>query len=308
MRSRRFTTGTTPGQRPKPRGSRFGAASLVLLGLILGLAISLYYAWIVEPVSYIAAGPSRLNDEYKDEYILLVSSSYAVDGDWQLARERLKALDDEELENTVTDQLERYLRAGEPAETLRNLAVVAEKLGSRSPAVAVFVPIEVTQATRAVNTRRSSPTSTLNPTSTPAPPSTAESTPIPTTTAQPTATSVPVFRLLKQERICRRDSPIPLIEVIVYDAFLEPLPGVEVLVSWEGGSDHFYTGYQPGQGPGYGDFLMSPETVYRVELAEGSTVARDLATQNCGEELGGLAGGWRLTFQNSDVTQRSTSP
>jgi hypothetical protein len=99
-----------------------------------------------------------------------------------------------------------------------------------------------------------------------------------------------------------------LIEVVVYDAFLEPISGIEILVSWEGGSDHFFTGYHPENGQGYGDFTMEPEFFYRVELADGSTAVDGLQIEDCGAEIGGFAGGWRLTYQNTDVQQGSFGP
>jgi hypothetical protein len=268
----------------------------------------LYYAWILEPVSYNAAGPGRLSDEYKEEYILLVSQSYATDGDWEKAQRRLDALDDPDITSTVTNQLEQYLRDGKPAHIMQQLAVVAGRLGSRSPAVAVFVPVSVEQVTMTPARRSVLPTTTLLPTPTNTPRLTIVSDPSPETTEKPSPTPIPVYRLLKQERICRRNVPLPLIEVIVFDAFLEPIPGVEVAVQWDGGSDHFFTGYHPEKGPGYGDFTMEPEVSYAVELAEGSTLARGLEIEACGAELGGLAGGWRLTFQNSDVGQETREP
>ncbi|MGB3715656.1 MAG: hypothetical protein WA996_14585 [Candidatus Promineifilaceae bacterium] len=308
MKSRRFVTGTSSERQPRPREPMLGAASLVLFGLIFGLVVGLYYAWLVEPVSYVAAGPSRLSDEYKDEYILLISQSYAADGDWEKARRRLENLDDPDVASTVALQLERYLRNGEPAQILNKLAIVAEKLGSRSSAVALFVPMQGEPVLTSQSQGRVSPTSTLLPTPTYTSRATRSAASSPTPTAKPSSTPVPVYRLLKQERVCRRNSPIPLIEVVLYDAFLEPIPGIEILVYWEGGSDHFFTGYHPENGLGYGDFTMEPELGYRVELADGSTAVDELQIENCGAEIGGLAGGWRLTYQNTDVQQGSSGP
>jgi hypothetical protein len=308
VRSRRFVTGTSSERQPRSTEPLLGAASLVLFGLIVGLVIALYYAWLVEPVSYVAAGPSRLSDEYKEEYILLVSQSYAADNDWEKARRRLDNLDDPDVANTVALQLEQSLRNGEPAQILNKLAIVAEKLGSRSSAVALFVPMQ----DEPILTRQSQgqvlPTTTLLPTPTNTSRATRSAASSPTPTEKPSLTPVPVFRLLKKERICRRNTPIPLIEVVVYDAFLEPIPGIEVLVTWEGQTDHFFTGYHPGNGLGYGDFTMEPELGYRIELSDGSTPVDELQIENCGAEIGGLAGGWRLTYQNTDVQQGSSGP
>jgi hypothetical protein len=281
------------------------AASLLLLGLIFGLVVALYYAWMVEPVSYVAAGPYRLSEEYKTEYILLISQSYAADSNWDRALIRLESLNDPDIADTVSLQLEQHLREGEPAHVLSNLAIVAEKLGSRSQAVALFVPLGDDSAATVPAQVQIPPASTLLPAPTGTTRATSAATPSNTPTDEPTPTPVSAFKLLKRERICRRNTPIPLLEVVVYDAFLDPIQGVEVLVHWDAGSDHFFTGYHPDLGAGYGDFAMEPETTYSVEVAIGSTLVDGLQIENCGEELGGFAGGWRLTYQVSDAQEDS---
>jgi hypothetical protein len=280
-----------------------GAASLLLFGLIIGLAAGLYYAWMVEPVTYVAAGPARLSEENQGEYILMVSQSYAVDGDWERAKERLDLLGDPNIADTVSSQLEQYLRDGRPADNLNMLATIAGKLGARSPVVSLFVPEDVDPAILTPREVGVSPTMTLLPTATSTSRATRSATASPTPTDEPSTTPVPVYRLLKQEKICRRNTPIPLIEVAVYDAFLDPIQGMEVIVKWDEGSDHFFTGYHPGIGEGFGDFTMDPETVYSVELAAGSIPVGGFQIENCGTELGGLAGGWRLTYQSTEIQE-----
>jgi hypothetical protein len=264
----------------------------------LGLIASLYYAWLVEPVTYIAAAPNRLSDAYKDEYILLVSESFAADSNWVRARARLEELHDADLANTVNSQLEQYIRDGKSAKVLSNLAMVAYNLGSQSRAVALFVSDDQQEAApTAVGVIA---TRTLKPTPTTASISSPTAAPSATTPPEPAPTSQPQFNLLKQERICLRNKPLPVIEVVVYDALLEPVRGVEIVVRWETGSDNFFTGYQPDLGAGFADFVMEPETSYSVELAAGSTLVEGLMVEECGGELGGLAGGWRLTYQITD--------
>jgi hypothetical protein len=301
VRSRRFVTGTSSERQPRPREPRLAAASLLLFGLIVGLVAGLYYTWVVQPVSYVASAPSRLSDEFKEEYILLVSQSYAEDADWERAESRLVSLDDPEIADTVSSQLEQYLREGRPAQLLNDLAVIAKSLGSRSQVVSLFVPLEEGPTQMPII-----PTSTLLPTPTETRGATRSTPPTPTPTDEPTPTPVAVFKLLKKERICRRNTPIPLIEVVVYDAFLEHIQGVEVFVRWAAGSDHFYTGYHPDYGLGYGDFAMEPESIYSVELAVGSALVEGLEIESCGEEVGGFAGGWRLTFQITEEQPESS--
>ena len=279
------------------RAPRATSASLLLLGLILGLAGALVYAWVLQPVVYVESSPARLREEYKVEYILLVSQSYAADGDWDRAQRRLGALGDPELAGVVASQVESALRDGAPADVVRNLAILADRLGGSNPAIAVFLPSGQSTPTP------TSETSTLTPSPTRTRPATNTPFPTLTPTLLPTPTQVPVYRLLRREQICLEDQPVVRIEVIVVDPFLEPLPGAEVVVQWESGEDHFFTGFKPEKGLGYADFDMDPGIAYSVTMAEGSAAVGGLQVVSCGAGQGRLPGGWRLTFQNTDVPQ-----
>ena len=298
MRSKRYQA-LRQNVEPEPR---IAATSLLLFGLILGLAGSLTYAWLINPVVYVNAVPSRLSDEYQADYILLVSQSYAADGDWPQAQERLAALDDPDIAERVAEQLELSLRRGDPADSVRNLANLAAQLGAQSEVLALFVPTQAATAAvdlsltgiasqpTATPTLLPTPTHTRPPTQTPIPISTA------TPTRRPSPTPVPIYRLLSQERLCRPGVEIGRIEVVVQDALLEPVAGIEVQVGYTGGSDQFFTGFQPERGIGYGDFAMSPDVSYSVTIAEGSPTISGLRLEACDD---GAAGGWRLTFQDT---------
>ena len=163
-----------------------------------------------------------------------------------------------------------------------------------NPAVAVFLPsgqATPTPTSEAV-TLPPSPTHTRPATSTPFPTL--------TPTLLPTPTPVPVYRLLRREQVCLEDESAARIEVIVVDPFLEPLPGAEIVVQWELGEDHFFTGFKPEKGLGYADFNMDPGITYSVSMAQGSAAVAGLQVVACDA---GLGGGWRLTFQNTDVPQ-----
>lgn len=275
---------------------RISASSLLFLGLVLGLAGALYYAWIVSPVVYVDASPARLSQAYKLDYISLISQNYASDQDWALAQRRLASLEDTQLPQTVAELLDTALREQRAADEIRNLAVLAQQLGAEGAAVALFAPtplsgLIVTET--AVPTPVTLPTATSTPT--PRPTQTLRPTLTPTVTPQPSPTTQLIYRLLSQQRVCRSISPVPLIEVVTQDALLNPLPGVEVLVSWDGGSDRFLTGFKPEQGAGYGDFSMQPNISYSVMLADGSPEVSGLRIEPCDN---GRDGGWELTFQN----------
>lgn len=286
----------------RSRGPRLSTASLTLLGLIIGVAIGLYYAWIVEPVVFTESSPARLSRRYQEEYILLISQSYEANGNWDKAEDRLLAMGDPDMASRVADQLEDFLRRGEPAPVLKSLAILAARLGVQNPAIAAFAPLPTStpraEAVASSARSQSQLQETLAPTPTPRP--TLTPTPV------PSATVLPVFRLLEREQLCESFEDIDRIEVIAVDSFLEPLPGAEVLVTWENGSDRFFTGFQPELGLGYGDFTLSPDITYTVEMAEGSQIVSDLRLEICDGFGGGQTGGWRLTFQNTDVIQESS--
>jgi hypothetical protein len=283
------------------------AGSLLMIGLILGLAGALYYAWIAEPVTFTEASPARLRESYKQEYILLVSQSFEAGGNWELAQERLVALGETDTGQVIVEQLEVNLRNGHPSSELHSLAVLARQVGVDSPVVDVFAP-PPTPALSTLATPATTPVAsalepspvfegTRLPTSTPAP--------SPTPTPVPSPTQVPAYRLLSQVQVCDPTGPAERIEVITVDSFLEPLSGTEGLVSWEGGRDHFFTGYKPELGLGYGDVNINPDTSYDIMMADGSQVVSNLRIELCDPIAGGHPGGWRLTFQNTDVVQES---
>ena len=76
---------------------------------------------------------------------------------------------------------------------------------------------------------------------------------------------------------------------------LEPLPGVKTAVSWQNGSDNFFTGFKPSLGEAVGDFVMTDGIAYAVMLPDGSPEVSGLRLEMCEN---GRLGGWRLIFQN----------
>ncbi len=277
-------------------------ASLILLGLLIGLGGALYYARIVDPVVYTDASPARFNDAYKDEYLLLVSQAYAADGEWERAERRLNALGEPDLPALITELLERYLREQKSPKTIRAVALMAEKLGAEGRAVALFAPTPL--AGLPTSTPTITPTSTpfalptAPPADTPTPISTPLASPeppltvtIPSPLSQPTA--VFIYRLLSQTQLCDGETP-ERIEVETVDIELEPLPGIKTAVTWQNGADSFFTGFKPSLGTAVGDFQMSDGVTYAVTLPDGSPEVSGLQVELCDN---GRLGGWKLIFQ-----------
>ncbi len=288
-----------PTLEDRVQGDKIPAVTLLFLGLLLGLAGTLYYAWIVNPVVFSDANASRFNDFHRTDYVLMVSQSFAVDDDVERARQRLQVLDTENENQVVASLLERFVRERRPSAQIESLAFLAQHMGVESSTVALFAPTPIGNI-EPTPIPSPSPTSAniIQPTATSQPSPTPFATLEPTATPEPTAVSQTNYRLLNQERIC--DNSPSRIEVITLDALLVPLAGVEVQVQWQEQTDQFVTGFQPDKEPGYGDFTMSPNSSYTVSIVEGSPEVSGLRIEPCDDST---VSSWRLTFQNLVVRQ-----
>ena len=296
-RRRRRQLPYSSGGDGRPFWQRISTPGWLFIGLIFGLGFGLYYAWVVAPIILVDSGPSRLSEDNKAKYIFLVSQSYAADANWALAQERLAALEDPNLSQSVNDLLETYVRDLESPAALRNMANLAQQLGAEGGAVAIFAPTSdlIPTPTLAQQTLP-----TLAPSSTPFPTEQPVLTPTVSPTLPPTRDIELVYQLLNQERICNGKNP-PQIEVITQDVFANDLGGVEVQVVWANGHDRFYTGFKPDVGSGYGDFAMESDISYTVFLPAGSPEISGLRVETCND---GSNGSWQLTFQKVSGANR----
>jgi hypothetical protein len=122
------------------------------------------------------------------------------------------------------------------------------------------------------------------------------STPRPTQTAIPTLGAP--FELTGQESICDSNLPDGLLQVVVLNPNRRQLAGAEIVITWDGGKESFFTGLKPELGNGYADYLMAPNTTYTIQLARGSDVALGITAPTCQAANGeNFFGGIKLTFQ-----------
>jgi hypothetical protein len=56
------------------------------------MGLGLWYGWVLDPVEYRDTDLSHLAPVYRDEYVLMVSETYALDRDLDAARARLALL------------------------------------------------------------------------------------------------------------------------------------------------------------------------------------------------------------------------
>jgi hypothetical protein len=165
---------------------------LFLVGAAVGLGVGFLIGWGIWPVQYYDTDPVDLRAEHKEEYIVLVSAAYALNGNLEQAEDRLAKLEEKDIGRVVADLAQEYLERGEDTTTTRNLVMLADALGSSTEAMLAYVatPTPVPTFTpTATEVPTSTPTETALPTDTPTQvPPTSTSTPVPPT---PTFTSVP---------------------------------------------------------------------------------------------------------------------
>jgi hypothetical protein len=317
----------------------------LLTGLLFGVAIGLFYAWVISPTRFVDTFPSALSSEYKDRYRALIAAAYMADGNLVRAKARLDLLKDGDVYTALAQQAQRSLAGGENPDEARALGLLSVTLGQgAAPVETMPAPVTPTlqttaQAILATVSQRTPDTtslptltSTATATFTPPPSATPAMTPVvsetqlassvpltvtltlearrtatPTATPAPTLTPLPTvtpsptlgapFVLDRQDQICDPNLKEPVIQVLAFDAAGQPVPGVEGVVTWDGGETHFYTGLKPDLGPGYADFTMTPGTAYTLRLGDGGQPVNGLTAEQCSQPGRTYWGSLRLRFK-----------
>jgi hypothetical protein len=156
----------------------------LLAGTVVGLLFGALVGWVIWPVQYTDTAPVDLRPEHKDDYLVMVSAAYALDGDLEKAEARLAKLEVDDVGQIVADLASRYMSIGTGLVDIRNLVQLADALGSSDSAMLDYIATSTpTPTSTATNTPTWTPTSTSTATPTP--------TDTPTSTATPTPTDTP---------------------------------------------------------------------------------------------------------------------
>ena len=300
----------------------------LLTGLIIGIVLGLLFSWIVAPTEYVDTTPDTLRSDYKDSYRLTISLAYQSTGDLARAQARLGLLGDEDHALALAEQAQRHLAEGGTSEEAQALADLAAVLG-QAPVAFTASPVptdtqppptntptltvsptetdtptpEFTPTATHTITPTATLTPTLGPTSTITPTPRATNTPAPTRTPLPTRTLTPTlappFVLDKQIQVCNPNLSEPQIQIFINNAAGQGVPGVEIIATWDGGQESFFTGLKPEIDLGYADFIMTPEMIYTLQVSGGGQIIPDLFAPEC-EDDGGQRywGSWRLIFKH----------
>jgi len=278
----------------------------ILLALIIGIGAGLVYSWMISPLRVMNASPAALRADFKAGFRSAIAAAYAATGNLPRAQARLSVLNDANPVDALNAQAQRMMADGETiqqADEVANLAAALQNGPDAAPTINI--------ATEAVQQVQTSVTETLPPpppdvplvlTGTPStevtepPVIAATSTPRPTQTPPPTLGAP--YTLTGQDNICDTNLPDGLLQIIVLNSNRRQIPGVKIIITWDGGEEQFVTGLKPEIGNGYADFIMTPNTSYTVQLALGSDIATGLVSPTCQSSSGEtFFGGLKLTFQ-----------
>ena len=102
----------------------------IVLGLAVGLAIGAVLGFVVMPVNYLGTDISNLRPAQKDDWVLMVSSAYALDNNLSDARQRIYRLDSDPAIATryLADVAQRMINQ-QNVRNARNVSTLAVALG-----------------------------------------------------------------------------------------------------------------------------------------------------------------------------------
>jgi len=298
----------------------------LITGLLIGLGIGLLAAWVVAPVRFSDTTPSSLRIDRKDEYRYLIASSFAANGDLVRARARLEVLQDSDPIKALGEQAQRMISTGSAlpeVQVLADLSTAIQNQLAENPSPSVEIPLtasatNLVSSTPAENpTASPSPSATETPFSSPSPSASPSPSPSPTQTSEVTATLQPKpistmapratntitptitapFKITKVSPFCEPSQP-GLLQVYLTNSDGKPAPGIEVVVTWSDGEEHFFTGLKPEMGNGYADFVMAENVDYSLTLSGGGVQVPNLQAGKCGLlQSNAYPGGIRLDFK-----------
>ncbi|HET9913596.1 MAG TPA: hypothetical protein VFQ13_16990 [Anaerolineales bacterium] len=282
----------------------------ILLALLAGLGLGLVYSWILSPAQIVNAEPAALRADFKDQYRSVIAAAYHATGNLPRAQARLALLGDPNLVEALNAQAQRMLAggvSGDQFEQPDQVAALALALGGDEPANAPLptLPVEVpddVDATATVTLPPPPPDVPFLLTETPEVIETQPPVTVSAPTPRPTRTAIPTlgapFALTGQETICDSNLPDGLLQVLVLNSNRRQIPGVEIVITWDGGKEQFFTGLKPELGNGYADYIMTPDVTYAIQLARGSDVALGIVAPTCQTSSGeAFSGSVKLTFQ-----------
>jgi hypothetical protein len=290
---------TIPEEMPPPR-SRYNRPRRLFsvwglaIGLIIGIAGGLVYAWTVSPVVEFATEPWQLRPEDRAHYVVAITLAFAGDSNLNKAVERLIELRGEDFNADIFQQVADaacrlastgYVDSNSGLNAIRSMMTFYQLQG-RTGCADTLLPAGDLAPTSVVVIDASTPTLPPPATKTPTPVREAEATPTISRNIVPTSVPQRDFVLANVSTFC--DSDISgIIEVFVQDFGGVGIAGMPVRVRWDDGEDTFYTGLKPERGPAYADFQMEENKGYIIDMpGRSDPSAQQLVAASCTSDAG----------------------
>ncbi len=105
---------------------------VILAGLAIGFGLGAFLGWWF-PLHISPTTPAALHPLWQADYILMTAQAYSLDGDLNLARQRLSALGLSDAGEAVAQRGQAAMAEGLSAEDIGRLARLAAALGTRRP-------------------------------------------------------------------------------------------------------------------------------------------------------------------------------
>ncbi len=284
-----------PSRYRRPR--RFFSIPGILLGLILGLAGALFYAWNLAPVQEFDTQPWQLKADAKDQYIVAIALNYNHDNDLagainrladlQLPGDPIQAVADTACRLATTG----YVNSSSGLHAIRAMMKLYQPQG-RTGCADSLISANSTQESSVVTIELPTPTMTLTPPPSKTPtPAVAVPTQTPVLVIVPTVAPQNDFDLISVTPLTCSTTQSGLITVEVYDNDgVTGLPGQEIRARWDNGESDFYTGLMPEKDPGYADFQMTQGKDYIIDMpGHADPLPQPLSAVPCNTADGGHA-------------------
>jgi hypothetical protein len=299
---------STPAPRSTParkytRPRSFISWGGLLLGVLLGVAAGISYAWVIDPVQEFDTEPWQLRNDDRARYMVAIMLNYSYDSDLDQAINRLLGMRIEgDPIQAVADTACDLATTGyvENDSGLRAIRAMMQfyQLQGKSGCADTLIPAAGPEPTTVVDV--------LIATATLVPPASKTPTQSPPDRASPTLVRIIVptsppqsdYIIVNAATFCDADLS-GLIEVYVQDSNGEGISGEQVRVRWDDGEDRFFTGLKPERGPGYSDFRMESGKEYVVDMPGlADPTERPLSAVDCSTPDGDRAvTSYRVVFR-----------
>lgn len=119
----------------------------LLLGLLLGALVGLYFGWVQFPADSRSSALSDLAKRHRDDYIVMVAAGYAADDDLAGALERLRRLEIDDLGPYLRETTEAIIRSSaRDLNDIRFLVALSAGLGQLTAPMEPFLDLSGARA------------------------------------------------------------------------------------------------------------------------------------------------------------------